>query len=119
MTVVRSGRFDPALLVVGAFVAVSGALLLLEPVVDPIGVFGVEVRPFVLSAVVLAAGFGIGAVVFFGRGRRLVGFAHAIGASGFGLLVGATALGSGTLLLGGVAVLVGGCAFLAARTSHG
>lgn len=103
---------DVATLAIGSVVALAGVLFLLEPLVEPIPVFGVPTPLFVLSVVVLSLGFGLGAVVYCRRGRRLVGLAHATGAVGFGLLVGGTAIGSGVVLLLGVAVLVGGSAFL-------
>ncbi|EMA43327.1 hypothetical protein [Halococcus saccharolyticus] len=109
---------DPAPLAVGALVGLAGLLFLLEPVVDPIPVLGTPTPPFVLSGAVLTIGFGLGAAVYLRRGRRLIGLAHAVGAGGFGLLVGATALGSGTVLVAGVAVLAGGCAFLVSQVSR-
>ena len=109
---------DPAPLVVGTLVGLAGVLFVLEPVVEPISVFGTPTPPFVLSGAVLAIGFGLGAAAYLRRGRRLIGLAHAVGAGGFGLLVGATALGSGTVLVAGVAVLAGGCAFLIGQTAR-
>lgn len=109
---------DPAPLAVGALVGLAGLLFLLEPVVDPIPVLGTPTPPFVLSGAVLTIGFGLGAAVYLRRGRQLIGLAHAVGAGGFGLLVGATALGSGTVLVAGVAVLAGGCAFLVSQVSR-
>ena len=105
-------------LVVGALVALAGVLFLLEPLVGPIPLFGVPTPPFVLSAAVLALGFGLGAAVYLRRGRRLVGIAHAIGADGFGLVVSGTALGSGLAFFLGVAVLVGGSVFLVSQSSR-
>ena len=109
---------DPAPLAVGALVGLAGALFVLEPVVEPVAIFGSPTPAFVLAGAVLAIGFGLGAAVYLRRGRRLIGLAHAVGAGGFGLLVGATALGSGTVLVAGVAVLAGGCAFLIGQTAR-
>ena len=109
---------DPAPFAVGTLVGLAGVLFLLEPVVEPIPIFGTPTPPFVLSGATLAIGFGLGAAVYLRRGRRLIGLAHAIGAGGFGLLVGATALASSTVLVAGVAVLAGGCAFLVGQAAR-
>jgi hypothetical protein len=112
-------EIDGPSIAVGALVACAGGLFLLEPVLDPVGVFGLAIRPIALSAIVLTSGFGLGAVLYGRRGRRLIGIAHAIGAMGFGLLAGAMALGSQLFLFGGVVVLVGGSAFLLTQVSRG
>ena len=112
-------EIDGPSIVVGVLVAYAGWLFLLEPVLDSVGVFGLAIRPIALSAIVLASGFGLGAVLYGQRGRRLIGIAHAIGATGFGLLAGAMALGSQLFLFGGVVVLVGGSAFLLTQVSRG
>lgn len=115
-------QFDPAAdhdyasMVVGVFVAVAGALFLAEPVVDPIALGSVRVRPIALSVVVLSVGFGLGAVVFLRRGDRLIGLAHAIGAGGWALVALGTAFGSGLALLLGLAVLIGGSVFLVVQS---
>jgi hypothetical protein len=107
---------DYASIVVGVFVAVAGVLFLAEPVVDPIALGSLRVRPIALSVVVLSVGFGLGAVVFLRRGDRLIGLAHAIGASGWALVALGTAVGSGLALLLGLAVLVGGSVFLVVQS---
>lgn len=107
---------DVPSLVVGLFVAAAGALFLVEPVVDPLQFGSATVRPMALSVVVLTVGFGLGAVVYLRRGRRLIGIAHGIGAGGWGLVAGGSAVGSGTGLLLGFAVLVGGSIFLVTQT---
>ena len=109
---------DGPSLVVGSLVALAGGLFLVEPVVDPIRVFESTIRPIALSVIVLTVGFGLGALLYGRRGRRLIGFAHAIAAVGFGFFAGAMAVGSQLFLFGGVVVLVGGSAFLVARTSR-
>jgi hypothetical protein len=111
--------YDYASLLVGAFVAVAGVLFLAEPLVDPIALGSTRVRPVALSVVVLSVGFGLGAVVFLRRGARLVGLAHAIGASGWGLVAAGTALGSGLGLILGLAILVGGSVFLVLQARAG
>jgi hypothetical protein len=103
---------DYASMVVGTFVGVAGLLFLAEPVVDPVAVGGARIRLIVLSVFVLTAGFALGAGVYLRRGDRLIGIAHAIGAGGWGLVAGATALGSGATLFLGFAVLIGGAVFL-------
>lgn len=113
--------FDPrdvdyASLVVGAFVATSGALFLVEPYVDPLVFVGIRARPIALSAVALAAGLAIGAAVYFRRGRRMVGIAHAIGGVGWGLAVAGTVVAEGLLLFAGFAVVIGGSLFLVAES---
>jgi hypothetical protein len=107
---------DYASMVVGTFVGVAGLLFLAEPVVDPVAIGGLRVRMVALSVVVLTVGFAIGAGVYLRRGERLIGLAHAIGAGGWGLVAGATALGSGTGLLLGFAILIGGAVFLVVET---
>jgi len=110
--------YDYASMIVGLFVAAAGALFLAEPVVDPIAIGSLRVRPVALSVVVLSVGLALGAVVFRRRGQHLVGNAHAIGAGGWGLVAAGTALGSGTTLLLGFAVLLGGSVFLVAQTRY-
>lgn len=110
---------DVASIVVGLFVAAAGLLFLAEPVVDPIALGQLRIRPIGLSVVVLTVGFALGAVVYARRGRRLIAIAHGIGAAGWGLAAAGTALGRGLVLLLGFAVLIGGSVFLVtqARTS--
>jgi hypothetical protein len=99
-------------------VGLAGLLFLLEAAVDPIAVGGLRIRPVALSAVSLALGLDVGAVVFLRRGRRLVGLAHAIGGAGFTALVVAVAIDSGTLAISAVLVLGGGVLFLAYEASR-
>ena len=113
-----SRDIDGPSIAIGVLIACAGGLFLLEPVLDPVRVFGLAIRPIALSAIFLTSGFGLGAVLYGRRGRRLIGIAHAIAAMGFGLLAGAMAVGSQVLLFGGVVVLVGGSAFLVAQTSR-
>lgn len=109
--------YDPGPVAVGLLVGLAGLLFLLESVIDPIAVGGVRIRPVSLSAVSLALGLDVGAVVFLRRGRRLVGLAHAIGGAGFTALVVAVAIDSGTLAISAVLVLVGGVLFLVYEAS--
>lgn len=112
----RSGldvEFWPA--VVGLLVGAGGLLFLLEPVVGPVPVGPVRARPVALSTVVLAAGFCIGAPVFYRRGRRLFGVAHGVfGLAWAGVAVG-TAARSGALVVGAVLLVVAGSGFLIAQ----
>ncbi len=101
---------------VGVLVGLAGLLFLLEGVVDPFPVGEFRVRPVALSAVSLALGLDLGAFVFLGRGRRLLGLAHAIGGAGFTALVIAVAIDSGTLAVSAVLVLGGGILFLTYET---
>ncbi|SDY50392.1 hypothetical protein [Halobellus clavatus] len=101
--------------VVGLLVAAGGALFLVEPLVGPIAVGSVEARPVALSAVVLAAGFCLGAPVFFRRGRRLFGIAHGIFGLAWAGVAAGTAVGSGTLVVGAVVLVVAGAGFLVSR----
>ena len=48
--------FEPGPVAVGLVVGLGGVCFLLEPVVDPVPVGGLVVRPVALSAVALAAG---------------------------------------------------------------
>jgi len=97
---------------VGALVGLAGLLFLAAPVVAPVPVGGLTVSPVALSAVVLTAGFALGAVVFGLRGRRLFAIAHAVFAVAWALLVAGPLVGNGDLLLAGVVVLVAGVGFL-------
>lgn len=98
---------------VGTLVGLAGLLLFVEPLVGPLDLGPVAVRPVALSVGVLALGLSLGGVVFLSRGRWLVGVAHAVPGAGFALVFGATALGSEGGLLAGVAVVVGACFALA------
>ena len=101
---------------VGTLVGVAGLLFLLEPLVGPVPVGDLRVRPVALSAVVLALGLGLGAVVFYRRGRRLFAFAHGVfGIAWAGVVLG-TATGSGALLVGGVVLVIAGCGFLVGQS---
>jgi len=100
---------------VGVLVGLGGLLFLLEPVVGPVAVGPVRARPVALSAVVLAAGFCLGAPVFLRRGRRLFGVAHGVfGLAWAGVAVG-TAVRNGTVVVGAVLLVVAGTGFLVAR----
>jgi len=109
---VRLRGLDYGSVAVGLLVGFAGLLFLLEGVVDPVPVGRFRVRPVALSAVLLALGLDLGAFVFLGQGRRLVGLAHAIGGAGFTALVVAVAIDSGTLAVSAVLVLGGGILFL-------
>lgn len=108
---------DPWSLAVGGLVGLAGVLFLLEPVVDPLVVDRVRLRPVVLSAVVFAVALWVGGVVFLVRGRRAVGIGHAGSALGWILVVVATATGSGPVLLAGGAVIAGTALFLASQAT--
>ena len=112
----RLRELDPWPVAVGVLVGLAGLFFLLEGVVEPVPVGGFRVRPVALSAVLLALGLDLGAVVFLKRGRRLVGLAHAIGGAGFTALVVAVAFDSGTLAVSAVLVLGGGVLFLTYET---
>ena len=101
---------------VGSLVGAAGLLFLLEPFVGPVPVGDLGVRPVALSAVVLALGLGLGAIVFYRRGRRLFAFAHGVfGVAWAGVVLG-TATGSGAVLVGGVVLVVAGCGFLVGQS---
>ncbi|ELZ28135.1 hypothetical protein C475_05000 [Halosimplex carlsbadense 2-9-1] len=107
---------EPGPAAVGTLVGLAGLTFLLEPLVGPVPLGGLRVRPVALSAAVLAAALLLGAVVFYRRGRRLFALAHGIfGLAWTGIVVG-TATGSGRLLLGGVIVLIAGCGFLVSQS---
>jgi hypothetical protein len=97
---------------VGTLVGLAGLTFLLEPLVGPLPVGGLRVRPVALSAVVLAAALLLGAVVFYRRGRRLFALAHGVFGLAWAAVVAGTATGSGTLLVGGVVLVIAGCGFL-------
>jgi membrane protein HdeD len=103
---------DPPSALVGVLVGAGGLCFLLEPVIDPVSIFGTAIRPIALSAIFLTVGFGIGAVLYARRAARLIAIAHAVAAGGFGLLAAAMGVGSQLLLFGGVLLLVAGSAFL-------
>lgn len=109
---------DPVSVVVGVIVGLAGVLLIIQPSVRVIDVFGTRVPTFVLSAGVLSLGFAVGAPVYLRRGHRLRGIAHAIGAVGFGGLFFAAGFGSLALLWLGLAVVLGGVLFLVSETRH-
>lgn len=109
---------DPVSVVVGSIVGLAGILLLLQPSVRVVDVFGTRVPTFVLSAGVLSLGFAVGAPVYIHRGYRLRGIAHAVGAAGFGALFFAAGFGSLALLWLGLAVVLGGVLFLVAESRH-
>jgi hypothetical protein len=102
---------------VGLLVGLAGLLFLATPVVGPVTLGGLAVSPVALSAVVLTAGFTLGAVVFARRGRRLFALAHGIFAVAWALLVAGPLLGNGDLLLAGVVVLIAGVGFLVSQSS--
>jgi hypothetical protein len=108
-------RVDPGSWAVGGLVGLAGALFLAEPYVGVLAAGGVRARPVALSALVLAAAFAVGGVVFLRRGRRLVGLAHAGGAVAWGLVVAGTAAGNGLLLVAGVVAVAALSAFLVER----
>ncbi|WP_436907606.1 hypothetical protein [Halosimplex marinum] len=97
---------------VGALVGLAGVTFLLEPLVGPLPVGGLRVRPVALSAVVLAAALLLGAVVFYRRGRRLFALAHGVFGLAWASVVLGTATGNGVLLVGGVVLVIAGCGFL-------
>lgn len=106
---------EPGPAVVGLVVGLGGLLFLLEPVVGPVAIGSIRARPVALSAVVLAAGFCLGAPVFLRRGRRLFGVAHGIfGVAWAGIAIG-TAARSGTVVVGAVLLVVAGAGFLVVR----
>jgi hypothetical protein len=109
---------DPVSVVVGTIVGLAGILLLLQPSIRVVDVFGTRVPTFVLSAGVLSLGFAVGAPVYLRRGYRLRGIAHAVGAAGFGALFFAAGFGSLALLWLGLAVVLGGVLFLVAETRN-
>jgi len=113
---VRGVDLDLGPPLVGTFVAVAGVLTLAEPVLGPLALGALRVRPIALGAVVLAVGLSVGSVVFYRRGQRLVAIAHGIGGVGWTGVVAGTALGSGPVLFAGLAVLLGGSVFLVAET---
>lgn len=103
---------EPGPVAVGLVVGLGGLLFLVEPVVDPLSFGGLVVRPVALSAVALAVGFSLGAVVFARRGQRLFALAHAVfGLAWTGLVVG-TLLGAGWLVVAAVVCVVAGVGFL-------
>jgi hypothetical protein len=109
---------EPWPAVVGLLVGLGGLLFLLEPVVGPIAVGSVRARPVALSAVVLAAGFCLGAPVFLRRGRRLFAIAHGIFGVAWAGIAAGTALRSGTVVVGSVLLVVAGVGFLLARARN-
>lgn len=90
---------DRGPLLVGVLVALAGVAFLVDPLVGAVTVGGVVVRPFVLSAGILAAAFGVGAVVFHRRENAFVARIHVIGAVAWALLFVGVVTGIGTLAL--------------------
>lgn len=108
-------EFEAGPTAVGLLVGAGGLAFLLEPVVDPLAVGALRLRPVALSVLLLAAGFGLGAVVFARRGRRLFAAAHAVFGLAWGGIVLGTATGSGTLVVAAVLLVVAGSGFLVER----
>lgn len=104
---------DRAPLVIGACIALGGLLFLAESLVDARTLSGLEIRPVVPAAVILAAGFLYGSGVYVRRGRRRLGYAHAAGALGWILVLLGTVLASTVVLAAGAGVLLCGAAALA------
>jgi len=101
--------------VVGVIVGAGGLCFLLEPLVGPVALGPLRVRPVALSVAILAVGFCLGAGVFLRRGHRLFGLAHGVfGLAWAGVALG-TALRSGTLVVGAVVLAVAGAGFLVSR----
>lgn len=100
-------------LVIGACIVLGGLLFLAEPLVEAPTVAGLEVRPVVPAAVVLAAGLLYGSRVYVHRGRRRLGYAHAAGALGWILVLLGTVLDHALVLAAGVGILLCGAAALA------
>lgn len=115
----KVARLDAGPAVVGCVVALAGLGFLAEPFVEPVP-FGTTAVPVAaLSAVVLAAGFDLGAVVFYRRGHRRAALAHGVAGLGWSLLVAGPLVGSVAVLWLGVAVVVGGAAFLVVDVYRG
>ena len=109
---------EPGPALVGLVVGAGGLLFLLDPLVGPLAVGEIRVRPVALSAVVLGVGFCLGAPVFLRRGHRLFGIAHGVfGLAWVGVAVG-TAFGLGVVVVAAVLVVVAGAGFLVARTRN-
>jgi len=103
---------DLAPVAIGLLLAAAGVLFLAQSVVDTVPVGAAAIPPFVLSAGVLSAGFGLGTAIYLRRGRRLLGIAHGVAAAGFGLLFVATSVGSGLLVWAGAVAIAAGAFFL-------
>ncbi|WP_211226002.1 hypothetical protein [Haloplanus natans] len=107
---------EPGPTLVGLVVGTGGLLFLLDPLVGPLAVGEIRVRPIALSAVVLGVGFCLGAPVFVRRGHRLFGIAHGVfGLAWVGVAVG-TAFGLGVVVVAAVILVVAGAGFLIACT---
>lgn len=104
---------DRAPRVIGACIVLGGLLFLAESLVDARTVSGIAVRPVVVAAVVLGAGFLYGSRIYSRRGRRRLGYAHAAGAIGWVLVLLGTVLARTLLLAVGAVVLMAGAAALA------
>ncbi|MEF8786069.1 MAG: hypothetical protein V5A45_09070 [Haloarculaceae archaeon] len=111
-------KLDPAPLVVGAFMALAGALFLAEPFVPPIGLGGVGVPIAAFSFVALAVALDLGAILFYWQGDATAAMAHGVAGLGWTLLVVGTALGQSVLWLLGLAVIIGGAVFLFVEMSR-
>jgi hypothetical protein len=105
-------RLDPAPVVVGTLMALSAALFLVGPYVDPLSVGGETIPVAAVSFVALAVALDAGAVLFYFQGARSAALAHGVAGSGWTLLVVGPLLGSGLLLVLGLAVVIGGAVFL-------
>lgn len=108
--------FRLAPLVIVGSLGAGIVLFLVDPVVDPIGVFGIDVEPRSLSAVVFAVGLLAGGSLYARHGQRLLGAIHVAGAFGWALLALGTALSNDVLLVGGGVLLVLGAVLLVLLT---
>lgn len=114
----ESGGLDPVPVVIGVALGVGGLLFIAEPFVEPVPVAGLRLPAAFLSVLFVGAGLLFGCPVYLRRGRWRLGAAHGIGGVGWTFVAVGTVLGSGPLLLVGLAVLVGGCVGLLAMVSR-
>jgi len=115
---VAGTRFDAAGAAVGTVVGLAGLLFLADPLVGPVSLGGVAVRPFVLSAGVLGVGFALGAVLFGRQGRRTVARVHGVGAVVWLALFAGASVGSPTLVVAGVVLVAAGALTLGAEAAR-
>lgn len=107
-------ELDLAPVLIGACIGLGGLLFLIEPVISPVSVVGIDVRPMTLSAIALSAGLLGGGLLYAVRRRRMLAVAYGVGGVGWALVVFGHLLATETLLWTGIAVLVVGSVGLVA-----
>lgn len=101
-------EFDPAALIIVGSLGAGTALILLDPVVEPVRAVGTELELRTLSSLVFALGLFTGSGVYVRQGKRSLASVHVLGAFGWLSLAIGSILGNEALLFVGALALVVG-----------